>query len=101
VTAEQAYQLFAAYVRKERDKPAVPPTAALRQFVRELRNHYSRKGEDGQGKPWAGKFRAAEGFMIMPTNRFRAREVREVIRRLAHRHGLTAYDPHIEEVLVR
>jgi hypothetical protein len=100
VTAEQAFQLFTAYVRKDRDRPAVPPTADLRQFVRELRTHYSRPGAEGSDQPWAGKFRAAEGFMIVPIKKFRADEVREVALGLARRHGLTVYDPHLEEVLV-
>jgi hypothetical protein len=98
VTAEQAFALFAAYVRKDRDKPVVPATAALRQFVRELRAYYTRPGTAGQDHPWTGKFRAAEGFMIIPIQNPRADEVREVVRSLADRHGLMVYDPHLEEV---
>jgi hypothetical protein len=100
VTAEQAYQLFTAFVRKDPGRPAVPPTDALRQFVRGLRAHYARSGEDGPGPPWVGSFRAAEGFMIIPINKSRADEVREVVRGLARQHGLTAYDPHRNEVFV-
>jgi hypothetical protein len=71
VTAEQAFQMFAAYVRKDRDKPTVPPTAGLRQLVREFRAYYSRPGTEEQDHPWTGKFRAAEGFMIVPIKKFR------------------------------
>jgi len=100
VTAEQAFALFTAYVRKDRDKPFVPATAPLRQFVRELRSYYNRRCAAAEDQPWAGKFRAAEAFMIVPIKKFRADEVRELVRGLAHRHGLTAYDPHREEVFV-
>jgi hypothetical protein len=95
VTPEQAYQLFAAYVRKDRDRPIVPPTEALRQFVRDLRTHFNRPGMD---EPWANKFRAAEGFMIVPIYKSRVAEVRAVLRTLARRHGLLVYEPHTEEV---
>jgi hypothetical protein len=100
VTAEQAFALFTAYVRKDRDKPTVPATAPLRQFVHELRSYYNRRCAAGEDQPWVGKFRVAEGFMIVPIKHIRADEVREVVRGLARRHGLTAYDPHREEVFV-
>jgi hypothetical protein len=75
-------------------------TAELEEFVRELRAHYSLSGKNGQEQLWAGRFRAAEGFMIVPTRNARADEVREVVRGLARRHGLAAYDPHLEEVFI-
>jgi hypothetical protein len=99
VTAEQAFSTFAAYVRKDRDKPVVLSTPQLRQLVRDLRAHFMRPGAEGN-PPWTGKFRAAEGFMIIPLRKPRADEVRQVVRRLALRHGLTVYDPHREEMLV-
>jgi hypothetical protein len=101
VTAAQAYELFAAYVRKDRDRPAVPPTAGLRRFVRELRGHFARAGTDDERPPWFNNFRAAEGFMIIPVYQSRTAEVRAAVRRLARAHGLTAYDPQAEAVFVR
>ncbi len=95
VTPEEAFQMFAAYVRKDRNKPVVPPTEALRQFVRELRAHFQRLET---AEPWANTFRAAEGFMIVPLYKSRAAEVRQVMRTLARRHRLFVYEPHTEEV---
>jgi hypothetical protein len=101
VTPARAYELLAAYVRKDPGRPAIPPTDALRQFVRDLRGHFDRRGEGDRGPPWANPFRAAEGFMIIPTYATRTAEVRRVVSRLARAHGLTAYDPQAGEVFVR
>jgi len=96
VSAGQAYDLLAAYVRKERDKRRVAPTTALEQFVRDLKARFS-----GPDHPWMGSFRAAEGFTIVPVANRRADEVRAAARALAVQHGLTLYDPHLETVIVR
>jgi hypothetical protein len=96
VTAEQAYVLLAAYVRKERDKPVIAPTAALEQFVRDFKAEFA-----GPDHPWMGSFRAAEGFMIVPVAKRRVDEIRAAARALAIQHGLTLYDPHRETIIVR
>jgi hypothetical protein len=96
VSAEQAYELLAAYVRNERDQRTIAPTAALEQFVRDLKARFA-----GLDDPWMGSFRAAEGFMIVPVANRWADEVRAVARTLAIQHDLTLYDPHLEMVIVQ
>jgi hypothetical protein len=96
VSAQEAYRLYAAYVRKDRDRPTVKPTPALRQFVRDFRKHYATAAAGDE--PWVNPFRAAEGFMILAIKKFRADEVRGVVRELARRHGLTVYEPLAEAV---
>jgi hypothetical protein len=98
LTADEAYRLYAAYVPRDRDRPAVKSTPALRRFVRDFRKHYA-AAANGE-VPWVNPFRAAEGFMILAIKKFRADEVRGVIRELARRHGLTAYDSQRDEVYI-
>jgi hypothetical protein len=94
----EAARLFAAYIRKDKDRPAVPPTPALRQFVSEIKSRYAAQAEQTGVRPWREDFRASEGFMIIALAADRAEEFRAEAVELCRAHGLTCYDPQANKV---
>jgi hypothetical protein len=97
VTTEEAFQLFAAYVAKDREKRTVRPTTALENFVKDLKENFSSWHES----PCTGKFSADEGFMIIPLRKACVDVVYTIVRKLARKHGVSAYDPHAGKIFVK